>query len=97
VIITRLEQDAPYGDRLDGAHLLYTGEGLYGNQTMTRGNRVLEMQRTTGFPLHVFERARRDEYRYLGQFRVLGSYTERQPDANGNDRTVFMFELEPIF
>jgi len=86
----------PYNDRFEGEILLYTGEGRVGNQQMHRGNLVLKMQMEKGFPIFVFEKKSPGRYMFLGGFKVESMQTERQPDIEGKERTVFIFKLRKI-
>lgn len=83
----------PYQDRKVDDRLLYTGEGRYGDQTMTRGNLVLKQQIERNYPLFVFEKKSPGRYVFLGQFKVLSVQNETQKDSKGEKRQVFLFEL----
>jgi HKD family nuclease len=83
-----------YKDDWDGTdHLVYTGEGLIGDQTLTRGNLVLSLQADRAFPLHVFKKTHVNRYHYAGQFRVLATSEGTQEDEDGRERRVYLFEL----
>lgn len=87
----------PYQDRWeDEATLLYTGEGLEGDQTLTKGNLVLQLNQELGFPLYGFQKLAPDRYRYLGRFRVLEVHEEQQPDRRGLPRRVFVFRMHRV-
>ncbi|MEM2518507.1 MAG: YDG/SRA domain-containing protein [Candidatus Bathyarchaeia archaeon] len=86
----------PYKDRFEGESLLYTGEGRFGDQQMTRGNLVLKMQMEKRFPIFVFERKAPGKYVFLGQYNVVSVQTEKQHDAHGKIRNVFIFKLEKV-
>ncbi|MEM2995351.1 MAG: YDG/SRA domain-containing protein [Candidatus Bathyarchaeia archaeon] len=83
----------PYEDRKVGECLLYTGEGRYGNQKMSRGNLVLKQQMEKGYPIYVFERKSPGRYAFLGEYEVVSWWDEFQSDSQGMKRRVFMFEL----
>src|SRR5690606_30276370 len=84
-----------YRDRWEEGILYYTGEGLIGDQTMTRGNLALSSSMERGNPVYGFQKQAVDKYRYLGRFRVEEVHEEQQPDQNGNLRTVYVFALRP--
>ncbi|MEM3796863.1 MAG: YDG/SRA domain-containing protein [Candidatus Bathyarchaeia archaeon] len=84
----------PYHDRFEGEILLYTGEGRFGDQQMTRGNLVLKMQIEKRFPLFVFEKKSLGKYMFLGQYNVESVQTEKQPDVKGKLRSVFIYRLK---
>jgi HJR/Mrr/RecB family endonuclease len=92
----------PYIDRLEGDVLVYTGTGKSGNQDLTGPNARLKQQPEQGFPIYGFAQvaSRRapsgDNKRwiFLGLMDFLRCYQERQVDAVGNWRTVWVFELQ---
>ncbi|MEM0096405.1 MAG: YDG/SRA domain-containing protein [Candidatus Bathyarchaeia archaeon] len=86
----------PYNDRFEGEVLLYTGEGKFGDQQMTRGNLALKMQMEKRFPIYVFEKKSPGKYIFLGQYNVVSVQTEKQYDVRGVLRNVFIFRLEKV-
>ena len=98
VVIVGRPDDSPYADRIldNGQRIIYTGEGLRGDQTLTAGNRALARQRELGFPLHVFLKRAPNAYIYLGQYAVESYTTETQSDANGHERMVYVFDLRRL-
>lgn len=99
VLITVLHKNSedtariPYEDRKVGGRLLYTGEGRYGNQKMSRGNLVLKLQMEKGYPIYVFEKKSPGRYAFLGEYEVVSWWDEFQRDSRWEKRRVFMFEL----
>lgn len=83
----------PYNDRFEGESLLYTGEGRFGDQQLTRGNLALKVQMEKRFPVFVFEKKAPGKYMFLGQYNVVSVQTEKQCDAHGRLRNVFIFKL----
>lgn len=96
VIITGSNQGAFYHDRpgAEPGRIIYTGEGRTGPQSLTRGNLALAQQKAAGFPLHMFQRRGKNDYQYLGQYRVIDYGTETQPGGDGVARQAYVFELE---
>jgi len=87
----------PYQDRkMDDNRILYTGEGRLGDQKMTRGNIVLRQQMEENYPIYVFEKKSPGQYTFLGQYKVLSVQKETQRDSEGEDRLVFLFELDRL-
>ena len=84
---------SPYRDRWIGSNLVYTGEGLRGDQRLHRGNLVLVRQMSQRFPLHAFEKLATNTYRYVGLMNVFNYGQEKQVDADGRQRNVYIFEL----
>lgn len=91
----------PYHDRLEGDVLIYTGAGRAGDQTVSGANARLARQLEEHFPVYGFIQVarRRDasvgskRWCFLGLLEYLRCYRERQIDANGNWRNVWLFEL----
>ncbi|KWT63134.1 hypothetical protein ADL21_04505 [Streptomyces albus subsp. albus] len=83
----------------------YTGEGVYGDQKMTGGNKALLDSVTDGRVVMLFVAASKKgtpggvEQRFVGQAFVdpVLPYVERwAPDHNGAMRRVFVFRLRPM-
>lgn len=85
--------DHPYRDRWDGKTLWYTGEGLTGDQTMSRGNLALQSAIATNVPVYGFRRVEPHNCRYMGRFVVMQVRSEQQPDMAGRARSVYLFEM----
>lgn len=84
----------PYQDRkIDDNRILYTGEGRFGDQKMTRGNMVLKQQMEKNCSVYVFEKKSPGQYFFLGRYKVLSVQNETQRDSDGKERLVFLFEL----
>lgn len=86
----------PYNDRFEGENLLYTGEGRFGDQQMTRGNLALKIQMEKRFPIFVFKKEAPGKYMFLGLYNVVAVQTEKQLDVHGKSRNVFIFKLEKV-
>jgi hypothetical protein len=89
----------------DGRMFLYTGEGRVGDQPMNHGNRAILEHRDRGRSLRLFVAdglvggtAQRNQ-RYIGEFEIdhANPYSlQEAPDANGENRTVFVFRLRSV-
>jgi len=90
------ELDHPYQDRWEGDTFFYTGEGLTGDQELTRGNVALRNSMDQGFPLYGFRKLEGGGYRFIGRFKVQGVEEEQQPDTTGTVRTVYVFRMERV-
>jgi hypothetical protein len=84
------------GDRDDG-YFHYTGEGQFGDQQMTQGNRAIRDHELEGRELHVFE-AQGTELTYRGQFRYHDHYEADAPETGNprQTRQVIVFRLEQL-
>jgi hypothetical protein len=86
-----------YRDRWEPPLFLYVGEGQRGDQTITKGNKVVLEHRETARALRVFEGSG-DRVRYLGEY-VLDDppyVIDRAPETGGGpERSVVRFRLLP--
>jgi hypothetical protein len=94
VVIFGEMPEIPYQPRWTGSTLIFTGEGLRGDQELSKGNLVLFKQLREGFPLYAFRKVGKNQYRYLGRMKVVGFGREVQRDLDGKDRTALTFELK---
>ena len=94
VIVFGEMPETPYQPRWTGSKLIFTGEGLRGDQKLSKGNLVLFKQLREDFPLYAFRKVRKNQYRYLGRMKVVNFGREVQKDLDGQDRTVLTFELK---
>lgn len=89
-----------YNDRTDPAEsriFLYTGQGLEGDQELTRGNLALANVNITDVTIHFYIKERPNEYRYQGEYQLVGDmFEEEQLDQNGDLRNVFMFPIAVV-
>lgn len=98
----------PYHDRVEGDVLIYTGQGLRGDQEPSGPNRPLTEQPEGRFPIWCFRQdfgrrdraAGKDRWRFLGLLSLLRFHRERQIDVEGTIRSVWLFEFaiaaEPV-
>lgn len=99
VFITSLNStgdEHPYHDRIEDGVLHYTGEGLSGDQQLSGGNLALSRNVTVDFPIYGFNKVGKDQYRYLGRFRVLQVSQETQSDTAGTPRHVYVFRMKAL-
>lgn len=80
---------------LDGQYI-YSGEGMNGDQTMTKGNLAIKNAEQDGKTIHLFVKFSPQEYYYQGEF-VLVDYTyENEKDEDGNLRKEYKFRLNKV-
>lgn len=72
----------------------YTGEGLEGNQTMTRGNYFLG--NSYDKDIFLFVRRKPNDYTFNGKVRVKRVDSAIEPDKRGHNRNVFKFILRRV-
>jgi 5-methylcytosine-specific restriction protein A len=70
--------------------------GQYGDQSLEfMQNKTLANSRHKDVSLHLFEIHRPGRYTYVNKVKRAGKpYRERQPDADGNPRQVWVFPLQ---
>jgi len=91
----------PYHDRLESDVLIYTGAGKAGDQSVSGPNARIVQQEEKHFPIYGFVQmsSRRNpsagtkRWGFLGLLEYLRCYRERQVDAQGKWRNVWIFEL----
>jgi mutator protein MutT len=101
ILLFSNEQGADYGYK-DGwkqpdGYYHYTGEGQSGDMEMVRGNKAIRDHHKNGKVLMLFEGVERKPglYRFAG-FMHCVDYYEKDTDALGNERRVFVFRLVSI-
>lgn len=101
ILLFSNEQGANYGyqdgwKQSDG-YYHYTGEGQSGDMQMKRGNKAIRDHHKNGKVLMLFEGAGRKSglYRFAG-FMHCVDYYEKDTDALGNERRVFVFRLVSV-
>ncbi len=87
-------EDAIYDDEIHGSTITYIGEGLTGDQKLRIGNRALVWAHLTDIAVHVFLFRGKSTYEYWGVHNVRSVATTIAPDSRGDERGVFVFELE---
>ena len=101
---TRQLAENPYHDRIEGDTLIYTGAGMEGDQSLAGPNRRLPEQLISCFPIYGFLliASRRNKevgprrWRFLGLLRYLRHYLDKQADARGVVRQVWVFEFHIV-
>jgi 5-methylcytosine-specific restriction protein A len=95
LVIVSNHVESVYDDRWVDDVLHYTGMGQIGHQTLeSNQNKTLSESNTNGIAVHLFEVFTKRVYTYIGEV-ILASapYQEQQLDAEGNDRSVWVFPL----
>ncbi|PHM64185.1 restriction endonuclease [Xenorhabdus stockiae] len=87
-----------YDDRWDGNILHYTGMGSKGDQSLTFSqNKTLFESKYNGVKIHLFEVFKDKKYTYVGEVELADeTYTEKQPDIEGNERLVYVFPIKLV-
>ena len=84
------------GLQVDGS-FSYTGQGIKGNQKLTRGNSSLIKAHESGKPIHLIE-SNKGTCEYLGEYALGDPYFEikRASDIGREERDVLVFKLIPV-
>ena len=96
VLISKHTKHRQYGDQLSNNSdlIMYTGEGLKGDQTMSGANKALYHARENNVPVHLFAVFKETQYTYFGLVQLTGEpYFEIENDIEGNPRKVIRFNL----
>ena len=75
---------------------IYSGEGKYGNQTLTRGNKAICDAELNGKKLLLYIRLAKDTYYYQGEFELVEYKIEKSTDAKNTLRDEYKFKLRKI-
>lgn len=95
LIIVSNHVESVYEDRWIGDELHYTGMGQVGDQGLISQNRTLAESNSNGVSVHLFEVFVDKEYIYQGPVTLVGDpYQKIQPDANKQDRLVWIFPVK---
>jgi len=98
----KVAAENPYHDRVEGNVLIYTGKGLRGDQELGGLNKRLTEQFEKRFPVWCFQQtaSRRDKtvgkerWKFLGLLSLIRFHRENQLDADGQFRSVWLFEFD---
>lgn len=98
VLITS-EYNGVYNDsNVVNGTITYTGEGLVGNQTITKNNKTLYESRQTKVPIYLFSKDKQRRYTFEGRVELYGvPYQAPENDINGDERRVWKFPLKVIY
>ncbi|WP_241360754.1 HNH endonuclease [Pseudomonas aeruginosa] len=96
LVIVSNHVESVYDDRWLNDVLHYTGMGQVGPQSLEfNQNRTLSESPTNSVAVHLFEVFTKRVYTYIGEVVLAGApYQEQQLDAEGNDRSVWVFPLQ---
>lgn len=98
LVLTTSEFNGVYNDGiLENGRILYTGEGLIGDQTITKNNKTIYESRETGIPMYLFSKDKKRRYTFEGRVELYDDpYQKEEEDSNGNTRLVWKFPLKIV-
>mgnify|MGYP003593414056 CR=1 FL=1 len=86
-----------YHDHWDiNGDYIYSGEGKYGDQKMTDGNKAIKESESDGKMIQLFVKLSSEEYYYQGVFKFIEYYYEDEVDEAGNNRKEYKFRLRKV-
>lgn len=86
-----------YRDRwLSNVIFQYTGEGLYGDMELIRGNRAIQNHKEDGRELHLFQQIDIGQYVYSGRFEYVDHEVKSGEDTDRNSRKMIIFRLKKV-
>jgi 5-methylcytosine-specific restriction protein A len=99
IVLTTSESNGIYDDSsvVDGK-IIYTGEGLTGDQTLSFGNKSIYNSLTNDIPMYLFTKDNNRKYTFEGKVYLCGNpYQIDEKDTLGNVRKVWKFPLQVIY
>ena len=80
----------------ENGDFIYTGEGLNGDQELTKGNLAIYNAENVGRAISLFIRPYSNTYIYQGDFELVNWYWKSEPGANGKMRNAIKFRLRKV-
>lgn len=98
LVLTTDENNSVYNDStVDNGFIMYTGEGLTGDQTITKNNKSIFESRQTELPMYLFSKDKNKNYIFEGQVELYDEpYQTIEKDSKKTDRLVWKFPLKII-
>jgi len=95
LVLTTSEDNGIYNDGvIKNGTIVYTGEGLIGDQKNEGANRTLYESRETNIPVYLFTKDKLRRYIFEGRVELYDEpYQATEKDINGNERLVWKFPL----
>ena len=99
LVLTTSEYNGVYEDGVvQNGTIMYTGEGLTGDQLITKNNKTLYESRETKIPIYLFTKDKLRRYIFEGRVELYSEpYQAIEKDINGNERLVWKFPLRVIY
>lgn len=98
-LVLTTSESSIYGDSsIENGIIQYTGEGLVGDQTITKNNKTLFNSKQTKIPVYLFTKDKKRRYTFEGRVELYGDpYQAPEKDINGNERLVWKFPLRVVY
>ena len=98
-LVLTTSEESIYGDSgiVDGI-IQYTGEGLEGDQTITKNNKTLYYSKENDLPVYLFTKDKKRRYVFEGKVELYDSpYQVPEKDIKGQERLVWKFPLRVVY
>ncbi len=99
LVLTTSEENGIYEDStVENGFITYTGEGLTGDQTMTKNNKTILESNETDLPMYLFSKDKNRKYIFEGRVKLYDDpYQMLEKDIEGNERLVWKFPLSIVY
>lgn len=96
ILIT--SEESVYKDSIiENSTIQYTGEGLVGDQTITKNNKTLFYSKENNIPVYLFSKDNKRRYVFEGKVELYSNpYQVAEKDINNIERKVWKFPLKII-
>lgn len=94
-LVLTTSDNSVYEDSLvENGIMIYTGEGLEGDQKLSNGNKSLYESKDSNLPVYLFTKNKERKYTFEGEVELDGKpYQVSEKDINEEDRLVWKFPL----
>lgn len=100
VLISRIKETADYYVYHDhwvkDGEYIFSGEGLSGDQKLTRGNLAIVNAKKNKKPIYLFLKFSSTDYLYQGEFELVDYYQEKEPGEDKELRMEYKFHLRKV-
>jgi 5-methylcytosine-specific restriction protein A len=98
-LVLTTSEESIYGDsNIEDGTIQYTGEGLEGDQTITKNNKTLFYSRDNDLPVYLFTKDKKRRYTFEGRVELYDKpYQTPENDINGDERLVWKFPLKVVY
>lgn len=98
-LVLTTSEESIYGDsNIEDGIIQYTGEGLEGDQTITKNNKTLFYSKENNLPVYLFTKDKKRRYTFEGRVELYDKpYQTPENDINGKERLVWKFPLKVVY
>ncbi len=97
VLVTNEENDVYEDGNVKDGKIIYTGEGLRGDQQLKRNNALIYHSKENNLPMYLFSKDKKRRYIYEGIVELVEEpYQTKEKDIEGSERLVWKFPLKVV-